>query len=225
MIEKTENFNDEQKRVYQTKQLRNIAIEAYYYTDFWEEIFKKANVNPENMELEDLKKLPIISSETIKLNYERMISKRYINKGYWVTTGSSGRKPTPIFLSNESFGIEWAFMFSQWKRIGFKWKDKKVTFRGKNLGDKLTEPIYPYNELLVNVFKLSRSNINELIQEILKFDARFFHGYLSSIYLFSKYLENEKINGEIFNLKEILLGSENIDEEKRLFFNMVSLIY
>jgi len=64
---------------------------------------------------------------------KKMISKRYINKGYWVTTGGIGSNPTPIFLANESFGIEWAFMVNQWKRIGFNWKNKKITFRGKNL--------------------------------------------------------------------------------------------
>jgi phenylacetate-CoA ligase len=159
--------------------------------------------------------MPLISSETIKLNYEKMISKRYINKGYWVTTGGTGRNPTPIFLSNESFGIEWAFMVNQWKRIGFNWKDKKITFRGKNLGDKLVKPVYPYNELLVNVFKLTESNIMEITEEILKFDARFFHGYLSAIYLFTKLLGSRNIEGSVFNLKGILLGSENIDEEKR----------
>ena len=217
LIEDTENFNDEQKLVFQTNKLREISIEAYYYTNFWKEIFDKSNVKPENIELEDLKKMPLINSETIKLNYEKMISKRYINKGYWVTTGGTGRNPTPIFLSNESFGIEWAFMVNQWKRIGFNWKDKKITFRGKNLGDKLVKPVYPYNELLVNVFKLTESNIMEITQEILKFNARFFHGYLSSIYLFAKLLESKNIEGNVFNLKGIMLGSENIDEEKRRF--------
>jgi len=114
LIESTENFNYEQKLVYQTNKLREISIEAYYHTDFWKEIFDKSNVKPENIELEDLKKMPLISSETIKLNYEKMISKRYINKGYWVTTGGTGRSPTPIFLSNESFGIEWAFKEKSW---------------------------------------------------------------------------------------------------------------
>ena len=71
LIESTENFNDEQKLVYQTNKLREISIEAYYHTDFWKEIFDKSNVKPENIELENLKKMPLISSETIKLNYEK----------------------------------------------------------------------------------------------------------------------------------------------------------
>lgn len=57
----------------------------------------------------------------------------------------------------------------------------------------------------------------EITQEILKFNARFFHGYLSSIYLFAKLLESKNIEGNVFNLKGIMLGSENIDEEKRRF--------
>jgi len=217
LIKMTENFSDEEKLSYQTRKLREIAMEAYYQTNFWPEKFKKSNIKPENIELDDLKKFPVIDSETVKKNYNDMISKRYKNKGYWVTTGGTGRNPTPIFLSKDSFGIEWAFMIDQWKRIGFRWKDKKITFRGKNLGNKLVKPVYPYNELLVNVFKMNKSNIKSIVQQILKFDARFFHGFLSSIYIFSKYLEEEKINGEIFGLNGILLGSENIDEEKRQF--------
>jgi len=215
LIKKTERYTDSQITEYQTKKLREIAAEAYNYTDFWPEIFDKYSINPSNITLEDLKRLPTIDSSVVKANYKKMVSKRYLKKGYWVTTGGTGRNPTPIFLSNESFAIEWAFMYDQWQRIGFDWKLKKVTFRGKNLGDRLTEIVYPYNELLVNIFKLDDENIKPIVKNILDFKASFFHGYLSAIYIFTKKLEKLEIDGSKFKLKGILLGSENIDETKR----------
>lgn len=80
LIKMTENFSDEEKLLYQTKKLREIAMEAYYQTNFWPEKFKKSNIKPENIELDDLKKFPVIDSETVKKNYNDMISKRYKNK-------------------------------------------------------------------------------------------------------------------------------------------------
>ena len=215
LIKNTENYSDSQILEYQTKKLREIAYEAYNYTDFWPKIFDKYSIKPSTMTLEDLKKLPTIDSSTVKANYKNMVSKRYLKNGYWATTGGTGRNPTPIFLSDESFAIEWAFMIDQWKRIGFDWKLKKITFRGKNLGERLTKIVYPYNELLINIFKFDDENIKIMVKDILNFKASFFHGYLSAIYTFTKKLEKLGIDGSKFELKGILLGSENIDESKR----------
>jgi phenylacetate-coenzyme A ligase PaaK-like adenylate-forming protein len=73
--------------------------------------------------------------------------------------------------------------------------------------------LYKYG---VNNFIVSIANNHILDNGIGNF-KRFFHGYLSSIYLFAKLLESKNIEGNVFNLKGIMLGSENIDEEKRRF--------
>ena len=56
-----------------------------------------------------LAELPLISSSDLSNNLDYFISNEFkSNNSYLTTTGGTGRNPTSILLSNESFGTEWA---------------------------------------------------------------------------------------------------------------------
>jgi phenylacetate-CoA ligase len=132
-------------------------------TVFWSTKIPK-NLCLENT-LETYDKLPTISSFDLANNLSDYTSKRFTRlNAYLATTGGTGRNPTSIMLSNESFGIEWAHIHKVWSEIGYKKKkNSKLTIVGKRLREAQLISRNPiYNELIVDFFKINDSNFDEL---------------------------------------------------------------
>ena len=118
-------------------------------------VFGEENI-PKKIYVDEVKEivasLPLISSSDLSSNLDYFTSREFQkSNAYLTTTGGTGRNPTSILLSNESFGMEWAHMHHVWSHAGYKrTRDLKLTLRGKSLkGDKLVEYNPVYNELVV----------------------------------------------------------------------------
>lgn len=198
------------------KNLYETLLYAKRNTQFGNEYIPN-NITPQNAR-EVLEDMPVITSLDISINPEYYISKEYKAKNsYFASTGGTGtgRNPTKVLLSNESFGIEWAHIHHMWLTLGYdKKKDLKLTLREKNLkGDKLLEYNPIYNEIVVDPFKIKDGNIKKFIEEIRGFDFTFIHGYPSFVKEFMIYFEKYGYRPKV---KGVLLGSEGATvEEKR----------
>lgn len=184
--------------------------------------FGKDNI-PNNITKENAKKvlesLPLVSSYDLSTNLEYYTSKEFEGKNsYLTTTGGTGRNPTSILLSNESYGIEWAHMHNIWELVDYKKsRDLKLTLRGKSLRDgKLVEFNPVYNELVVDTFKVKDSNFEEFLKEIKKHNIKYIHGYPSLLKEFMVYFEKYNYKP---NIKGVFLGSEGATIEDKKFIS------
>jgi len=156
------------------KNLYDILVYARENTMFGKEHIP-TNLSISNAK-EILESLPLVSSYDLSTNLDYYISQEYKDAGaYLTTTGGTGRNPTSILLSNESFGIEWAHMHHIWSFADYqKLKDLKLTLRGKSLkGDKLIEFNPVYNELVVDTFKVKQENFEIFLKELKKYEQLF----------------------------------------------------
>jgi phenylacetate-CoA ligase len=181
-----------------------------------------SNIRKENAK-EILESLPLITSYDLSTNLDYYISKEFKDKNaYLTTTGGTGRNPTSILLSNESFGIEWSHMHKIWGLADYKKsRDLKLTLRGKSLkGDKLVEFNPVYNELVVDTFKVKDANFKEFLEEIKSYDIKYIHGYPSLLKEFMVYFEKYDYK---LKIKGVFLGSEGatVKDKKHIseFFN------
>lgn len=163
-----------------------------------------------------LAELPLISSAELSDDIEYYTSKEFRKtNAYLTTTGGTGRNPTSILLSNQSFGIEWAHMHHVWSNAGYSRKrDLKLTLRGKSLkGDQLVEYNPIYNELVVDTFKVKDDNFKIFIEKVKKYPISYIHGYPSLIKEFIGYFERCNYRPKI---KGVFLGSEgaSVDDKK-----------
>lgn len=165
-----------------------------------------------------LTSLPLVTSSDLAENIDYFTSSQFRNsKAYLTTTGGTGRNPTSILLSNESFGIEWSHMHHIWSSVGYvRTRDIKLTLRGKSLkGSALVEYSPIYNELVVDTFKVKDQNFPIFVKQIKKYNICYIHGYPSLIKEFIGYFSR---HGYIPDIKGIFLGSEGASvEDKRLF--------
>lgn len=162
--------------------------------------------------------LPLISSKELSDNLDYFISDEYGKRNsYLTTTGGSGRNPTSILLSNESFGIEWAHMHHIWSYAGYRRRQHlKLTLRGKAIkSNDLLEYNPLYNEIIADTFCINRSNVAEFIEVLQSYDVKYIHGYPSLVKEFMEYFEECSYRP---SLKGVFLGSEGCtpEEKKRI---------
>lgn len=109
-------------REYQLSTIRELVKLAFYNSGFYSKrlqpIFGR-NFNPNELRLEDLYLLPILTKEQVRENPESLLVKSKSQMDLVSTSGSSG-VPLYFFLDKNRSPIEWAFINHIWGRIGYK---------------------------------------------------------------------------------------------------------
>lgn len=210
--------------------VKGLKLNPYYskktwdYLDYIQENYKNLELLQENLiNLEKSVKKNLfyekqkktdnfnfMDSDDLREKFEDIIDKNV--QGYFTSTGGSGRKPSKLYLSNDSYKMDVNHVIWSWKEIGYRKGDKKLTLRGTNLGDKLYKFNPIYNELQINTFLMSEGNIDEILKAIEKFNPNFGHGYPSAFVRIAKLSKDKKLN---FKLKGISLASEGFNESQR----------
>lgn len=215
---------------YQFKQLKDILIYSFLNVPYYTELFKKVSFDPFKFsDFVQMERIPVLTREIIKGNYDKLISRHNINNGYYeATTGGSTGLPLKFLLDYDSIYKENAFIYYYRKRLGYKLADKLTTFRQVEFGDHLWQYNPMHNEIIFSPMKLSNVTIREYFEKINKFRPDYLNGYLSAIFYFAKLLEENQLNLS-FRLKGIFLTSENPDPKQRKyieqFFNVKSMTF
>lgn len=173
---------------------------------------------PKGLVIEDvfevLNDLPIITSKDLSDNLDYFKSREYnYRNSYKTTTGGTGRNPTTVLLSNDSFGVEWAHMHHIWKEAGYKRRQVKLTLRGNIVkGDKLFDFNPIYNEYVVNAYRINKDNFHVYRDLINRKGIEFIHGYPSLVKEFHNYMRE---NMHKIKMKGLFLGSEGISTDDK----------
>ncbi|WP_298445787.1 hypothetical protein [uncultured Ferrimonas sp.] len=161
---------------------------------------------------EDFYKLPIIDKEQICEDL-RWFSPKDRVKSFSVTTGGTTGKQTKILMSNEAFRKEWAFVAHFLYTNGIDINESRLCFRGvSTVANRVVNYNPLYKELQVSPFKICQSNIDEIMSNVLRFNATWIHGYPSAISDFAKLILK---NGIDLKFKLVLLVSESCSDDQR----------
>ena len=181
----------------QEKQLRNMIDFAYKNVPYYHKLFDDLKLNPSDIKgTEDLEKLPILTKEIIKQNWEGFKPVNLNKMRYYeqVTGGSTGT-PFKYRLSKFDRFLSGALLYRGWGYGKYELGDKMVFLAGTSL-DVGTKPyiIKIMHEISRNLKKLSafdmgEKEMQEYVNTINSFKPKFIRGYASSIYFFSKWIE------------------------------------
>ncbi len=218
MLKEREGLSAERIHDYQLGQLKNILVHANDNIPYYHELFRSIGFHPEQVsDFDDISVIPYLTKDIIRNNFEKLQSVSKVRGGsYSTTTSGSTGQPLKILLDYDSFFKENAFLYYYRRSLGYDFKDKLITFRGIEFGDKIYKFNPINNETIFSPFKLSLKTIGLYRQKINEIQPAYFNGYFSSIYYLAKLLDetNQSLD---FNLKGIFLSSENINESERLF--------
>lgn len=223
LLQKSQYWSRELLERHQLIQLRKLLQHAYENVPYYRQLFKRCNLRPEDIRsLSDLRSLPYLTKDIIRNNLNGLIAK---NIPAWrlrmAMTGGTTGAPLAFYVEKEIFGtVEWAFITSMWRRVGYNFGDKSAVLRG-NLPRKGIYEFDPVNhQLILSSYHLTDKNMRLYVKIIRKFKPKFIKAYPSTITILAKFMEQNDM--EPFpTVKALLLGSENIYDFQRKLLERV----
>ncbi|MFC7678317.1 hypothetical protein [Paenibacillus sp. GCM10028914] len=210
-FENMKTMTYEQIREAQFISFKNMVRYAYDETKFYRQLYDAHGFHPDQLkDWSDIERIPIINKAMVKKSGMDIVAAKYRNKRLHIgsTSGSTGTSLT-LYSNRAVNQREWAATCFLWSKVGYRPGDGRVEFRGLFVGDEEYK-IDPYHRVLrVNVSKLTKDNIQQILNLIQELGYEFIHGYPTSISLVSKLiLEGNLVNQ--YRPKAILLASESV---------------
>lgn len=198
-ISQWKNYDELKKE--QELKLRKIISFAYNNVPFYHRKFKEMDIDVSSIKnIEDLEKLPIISKDIIRENWNdfKAVNINHI-KCYQNSTGGSTGTPLRYMLSKNDRILSAAILYRGWSYGGYNFGDKIFTLSGSSLEvETKSYVLTKANEIARNIRNLSVFDMDlkttyKYIETINRFKPKFFRAYPSSIYYLSDFIEENGI--------------------------------
>ena len=201
---------------YQEKMIRKLLIHCKNIP-YYEQLYKTIDFNPEIdfKSLNDLKILPILTKDTVRLKQEDIVDQnRKKHSVKFRTSGTTG-KPITTYISYSHWIIEQSVIWRHWFKAGYKIFDHIAIIRSFN--PKYNENIIKKSKLknwtYYSPYHMTDKNMESYYNDIVKKKTRFLRGYPSSVSIFAEFCS--KRDYSIPTLKGILTASEVLSEGER----------
>lgn len=212
----------------QEKQLRELVNFAYGNVPYYIKLFDQLAIKPKNITgIKDLEKLPILNKKTIKENWKDLIPKN-INKIKYLngSTGGSTGEPLRYRMSTNDYERGVASLFCGWGYGGYQLGDKVAVIAGSSLiPTTKSETKKKFQDFFLNFrhyssFEMSEDNLFKYFHDINRWKPDFIRGYASSIYLFARFIQDNKIRLD-FQPKAIFSTAEKLFAKQRALIEEV----
>lgn len=201
----------------QEKQLKGILNFSYKNVLYYHSLLKRLKLKPNDVKkIEDLEKLPILTKEIIKQNWEGFKPINLSNMKYYEGyTGGSIGTPFKYRMSNNDYFLSVSIKYRDWSYGGYSLADKTLFMGGSSI---VPNNKFKYkrriHEIIKNIkftssFDMSDQELKSYVEVLNKFKPNFIYGYPSSIYFFAKWIEENNIKLSV-NLKGIFTTSEKL---------------
>lgn len=214
LLLKTETWSSTDLVHFQEKQLRHLIYHAYTYCPYYRDVFTAAKIHPADIkEIGDLRRLPILTKDTIRHNFTDLVSLNYneFKPSLAHTSGSTG-EPLEFYLDQQNREAEYASVWRQafWGGV----KDinvKTATFRGDFVYDfERTDNLWRWDgiskELMFNTYNLNRIAVHNIVQKLNNFKPLLIKGYPHSLYILSRFVSEE---GFSLNFRPFLIQTSS----------------
>ncbi len=205
---------------YQSENLRKLISHSFENVPYYNEVMKKSKLTPGDIKTtEDLYKLPILTRQDIRKNFDKLRAVNYpsrtLEKGH--TSGSTG-SPLQFLWDKNIILITNVVDWRQKNWAGLKIGDKTALIYGRivvPLSQK-KPPFWRINkihgQLFLSSFHLKKDNIKYYIDILKKFKPLALEAYPSTAYLLAKYIIKF---GEKIPLTSVLTTSETLFDSHR----------
>jgi len=216
-LKKSEWWSREQIDSFQQQQLRKLIQHSVANVPYYTDLFKHLKLSTEDIiKVSDLQKLPILTKQIIRDNYDKLFSKDIeTRKTKAHTTGGSTGVPLQFKTDMKGWNMQWASTFRAFDWYGFDVGEKIFTIGGQSLVSekKSLSKKDVWDKYLMRNFKYSSSGMKEedmayYYKQLIQLKPKAIRGYASSIFVFAKYIENNNLS--IPNIKLLLTTGEQL---------------
>ncbi|UCH51626.1 MAG: phenylacetate--CoA ligase family protein [Chloroflexota bacterium] len=211
----------------QHHRLRKLLSHAYKSVPYYRRIFDERGLKPKDIEYsKDLVKLPILTKEVIRNNFDRLTADRFpLKETISGSTGGSTGEPL-LFNSTRDDRLNW----------GVAGAHRVFMWAGKNIADKAVwiQNVYPESLIVREFWRLCNAffrravildvkRISEdlavFVQKMEELQPEFIISYPSAAYLVARYIE--KKGKSSLRPKAIITRSEPLYDYQRELFSRV----
>lgn len=189
----------------QCEKLRQLIVHCYNNVPYYRRVFDKLSLTPDDIKSrEDLYKLPVLTKEIIKKEYNSLISKDYQDRLY-INSSTGGSTGTPMkFLTDiNTWNRLRAAGFRMWHSAGYEVGDKMFTLAGNSLVKKISEGRRftakdIYDVVIMrnnkrNCTDITDTALAEHYRSMYNFNPKAIRGYASSLYFLAKYIDQNNL--------------------------------
>ena len=183
---------------------------------YYQDLFNQHGVSHKSFKsLDDIHLFPSLSKNDIKKNIENIYSDKFETPVAYYSGGSLAT-PTKYFLPDSSRAKEKAYNNYIFSKIGYKYRDKTVLLKGREISDPEKNIFWEY-EPVDNYFLLSNNYMNSekfptMYQKVLEFKPKYFFGYPSAVLSFIK--QSKLHNFKKIDIQGVILSSETVYPEE-----------
>ena len=196
-LKKSQWWSLSELEAYQDEKLRNLIQYAYKFIPYYNILFNTLKLKPSDINTRlDLYKIPILTKEIIRNNYQDLISTN-INKKKIIRAGSSGSTGEPLqyLITKDSYSFNIASNLRGWNWMGFEFGDKFIKLSQndrdsivKKIQDKFTRNKYLFSQQLID------SNFDSILSEIIKYQPKVLRGYPDPLFFLAQYAKRKGVN-------------------------------
>ncbi|RNI15774.1 phenylacetate--CoA ligase family protein [Methanohalophilus sp. RSK] len=197
-------------------QLRKMVDFVWENVPYYHKLFRELGIVPADIrQVEDLEKLPILTKEIIKKNWEDFKPKNLRSMKYYErSTGGSTGVPLKYRISKYDRFLSGALLYRGWGYGGYSLGDKIVFLAGSSLDIHPKSTLYDRivqktrNSIKLSAFDMDANTMNEFVDILNSFEPKFIRGYASSIYLFANHIEKNGLR--ICSPKSVFTTAEKL---------------
>ena len=216
LLRRSRWWSREELAAYQAAALARLLDHAYTNVPYYRRVFDDRGLVPGDIRTPaDLALLPVLTREDLQNNLPDLKARNYPESAFeYVTTGGSTGIPVGFYYEKgASRAREWAFMKTQWDRVGYRFGDKCVVLRGYIVGS-ARDAVYWKKTLfgrwlLMSSHHMTEETLPAYISEIRRFKPRFIQSYPSTAALLARYMTEHGVT-PFPTVKAVLCGSENL---------------
>ena len=215
-LRRSRTWSREKLEAYQMEALSHLLDHAYENVPYYRRVFRERRLVPEDIASPaDLELLPFLTKEIVQANLPDLKARNYPESAFeYVTTGGSTGIPVGFYYEKgASRAREWAFMKTQWDRVGYRFRDRCVILRGHAVetasNGTYWKKAFFGRWLLMSSHHMTEETLPAYIDRIRRFRPRFIQAYPSAAVILARYMVEHDVP-RFPTVKAILCGSENL---------------
>lgn len=196
-VEKLYKMSDEELYRYKEEKFLKLFRRAITKSKFYKEFYGNAGIGIKDIQsLEDIKKLPVLTKDMVRKNYNDILTvpRWKVTKAH--TSGTTGT-PLTIYQDYSTIKKEQAYIWVRRKNYGFKYKDKQVSLRGNLNNSQFKMYVHASSTLYLSSYNINKNKSILYYKEIKRFKPKAIEGYPSSLYNLCVFLKEQDLKLKI----------------------------
>ena len=196
-LKKTEWSTSSEIKKHQNIKLLETINYCYENIPYYRDLFNENSLSPSDINsIEDLNKIPILTKELVRENYEKLKNPNFNGKVIHSHTSGSTGKSLQFDFSLDAIRYRWALWFRHKARFEVKVTDPYATFTGQ-----VVVPInqkkppywrenYSMKQTIFTMHHISEDKVPAIVNRLNKGGFVYYSGYPSILYSLATIIEN-----------------------------------